>query len=633
MRAPFRLTLPVRVLAAATLGIGGLTFAAWLKHIPQGTAPAVEAGFASPAAARALGARWRQSRRPETERSYAQALLAAGLSDELLNAIAADGLFAMDPETRSLFRAEALLRLYRYTDAVAEASASDLADNPYAAFIRVRARAGAGGGLDRDALALATRGPAALAREAWLMRARAALDDSDFATADASLKRAAEAGATRARIEPFKIERDIRAGRTAPASAALAARAESLAAMAAGRGETLPDYEGLRLAAMLALRAGDGREAARLADRALLGTPGGRDAPLAAFAKWMAGDSAQAEAILSAHLRTAPGDYIARDLAAAVAFERGEEKEGAAQLAELEVSNAALAAFRRMRRASAQREFDKALAAAAQISDGKSLHGAASAVLGAGAVTPRLPEPADADRALAALGAAADQRSVRAAVSALLGARRSPVDLAAAAAALARAGLDDEAAALAFDASRAADDFFAPVALRAALLEKKGRPAEALGHLEVFAAKNAGHAPARIARARLLLRLDDVETAVAAFAALNPAAIFAEEAPALDYARAATLAGEPWRRAMIDAASAALAPGERLGRVLEAAGEDAAAAKVYRDALIDDPDSADLARAYRDVMTRQGRAEDAEALFAAIARRRPAPAAGEPGGA
>jgi hypothetical protein len=633
MRAPVRISTSARLVAAALFGIGGLAFAGALSIVPREAAPAIDAEFVSPAAARALGARWRQTRRPDLERSYAQALLAAGLSDELLSAVAKEDLFAKDPETRALFRAEALLRLYRYTDAVAEAAAPALADNPYAAFIRVRARAGAGGGLDRDALTLATRGPSELAREAWLLRARAALDESDFATADASFKRAAEAGATKARIEPFKIERDIRAGKTAAAAAALAARAESLAKMAAGRGETLPDFEGLRLAAMLALRAGDGREAARLADRSLLGTPGGHDAPLAAFAKWMAGDSAQAEAILSAHLRAAPGDWIARDLAAALAFEQGEEKAAAAHLAELEVSNTQLAAFRRMRRAMAKRNFDAALAAAGDISAGKPLYGAAAALLGAGAVTPRLPEPADADRLLAALADAADQRTARAAVSALLAARRSPVDLAAAAAALARAGLDDEAAALAFDASRAAGDFYSPVALRAALLEKKGRTAEALGHLEVFAAKNAGHAPARIARAQLLLRLDDIEGAVAAFAAVEPSAIFADEAPALDYARAASIAGDPWRQAMIGAASAALPRGERLGRALEAAGEDAAAAEVYRDALIDNPDSADLQRAYRNVMIRQGRLDDAEALFAAIARRRPAPAAGEPGGA
>lgn len=633
MRAIVKSSLPVRLVAAVALGIGGLFFAGTLAGPARDTAPAVDAAFVSPAAARALGARWRQSRRADVERDYAQALLAAGLSDELLSAVATDGLFATDPETRSLFRAEALLRLYRYQDAVAEASGPALADNPYAAFIRVRARAGAGGGLDRDALTLATRGPAELAREAWLLRARAALDESDFATADASLKRAAEAGATKARIEPLKIEGDIRAGRTAQAAAALAARAESLAEMAARRGEALPDYEGLRLAAMLALRAGDGREAARLADRALLGTPGGRDAPLAAFAKWMAGDNAQAEAILAAHLRAAPEDWVARDIAAALAFERGEQEEGAARLAGLEASNAPLAAFRRMRRASAQGDFDAALKAAEGFSGGKTLYGAASVLLGAGAPTPRLPEPANADHALAALNAATDQRSARIAVSTLLGARRSPVDLAAAAAALARAELDDEAAALAFDASRAASDFYAPVALRAALLEKKGRTAEALGHLEVFAAKNAAHAPARIARAQLLYRLDDVETAVAAFAAIEPAAVFAGESQALDYARAASLAGEPWLQAMINAASAALPRGGRFGRVLEAAGEDAAAAEVYRDALIENPDSADLARAYRDVMARQGRLEDAEALFAAIARRRPLPATVEQGGA
>ena len=632
MRVRARISPPVRLLAAALLAVGGLGLASALNSAPRKAAPAVEGGYISPAAARALGARWRDARRPDLEREYAQALLAAGLSGDLLTAVAADGLFANDPAARALFRAEALLRLYRYKDAAAEASAPALADNPYAAFIRVRARAGAGGGLDRDALTLATRGPAALAREAWLLRARAALDESDFATADASLKRAAEAGATKARTEPFRIERDIRAGKTA-AAAALGARAQSLAKMASRRGETPPDIEGMRLAAMLALRAGDGREAARLADRAQLGTPGDRDAPLAAFAKWMAGDRAQAEAVLAAHLRAAPGDFVARDLAAALAFEQGEDKAGEAHLAALEISNRPLAAFRRMRRAAARGDFDGALRAARGFSAERRFQGAAAALLGAGAATARLPEPSDADRALAALAGAADQRSARAAASALLGARRSPVDLAAAAETFAQLGLDEDAAALAVDASRAAAGFYAPVALRAAILERQGRTAEALGHLEIFAARNAGHAPVRIARARLLLRLDEIDAAATAFAAIDPAALFADEGAALDYARAAALAGEPSRWAMTAAAKAALAPGETLGRVLEAAGDDAAAAETYRDALIDHPDSADLQRAYREVMIRQGRLDDAEALFALIARRRAGPEAGEAGGA
>lgn len=636
MRASLRLSTPVRVLAACVLAAGGLTFAAALKDVPRAASPAIEAEFVSPAAARALGARWRQYRRADTERSYAQALLAAGLPGELLNAVATDGLFAGDPAARALFRGEALLRVYRYEDAIAEASDPLVADNPYAAFIRVRARAGSGGGLDRDALRLATRGPAALAREAWLLRARAALDASDLATADASFKRAAEAGASKARIEPLKIERDIRAGKAGAAAAALAARADSLAALASARGEMLPDYEGLRLAAMLALRAGDGREAARLADRANLATPGGQEAPLAALAKWMAGDRAQAAAIVAVHLRAAPGDWIARDIAAALAFEAGATKEGETHLAELEKSNARLAAFRRLARAQTLRDFDTAYASVAPMSGEAPILGAAAALLGGGALIPRLPEPAEADRALAMLAAAPDQRSARAAVARLLAMRRSPIDLAAGAATLARVGVDDEAAALAFDASRAADHFFAPVALRAGLLEKTGREAEALGSLEIFAARNAGHSPARIARARLFYRLDDIEAAVAAFAATDPAAIFADDEAGLDYALASTLAGDPWRGAMIAAAKASLPAGERLGRLLEAAGDDTAAAEVYRDALIDHPDSANLARAYRKAMERRGRGEDAEALFATIARRRPAapgPAVLEAGGA
>ncbi len=627
MRSPLRLSLPVRLFAATALGAAGLTSASALWPEQQAAAPRIEAAFISPAAARALGARWRETRRPETGRDFAQALLAAGLSNELLRAVENDDLLAEDPLTRDLFEAEALLRLYRHDEALQVAATRGLADNPYAAFIRVRARAASGGGLDRQTLALATRGPAELAREAWLLRARAALNESDFATADASFRRAAEAGASTARLEPFKIERDIRAGKTMEAAAALAARARSLAATAVGRGDILPDFEGLRLAAMLAMRAGDGREAARLADRANLGTPGGPDAALAALAKWMAGDGAQAETILAAHLRAAPGDFIARDLAAALAFEFGKERIGQAHLAALERSHPGLGAFRRLKRAEYMGDLDAAYASLDGLYGEGPILGAGATLLGVGAAIARLPEPLEADRALGALGAAANQRAARAAVTALLDRRRSAVDLAAAAATLARVGALEEAAALAFDASSASPSFFAPVALRAAVLETAGRAAEALGHLDVFAARHRGHAGVRLSRARLLFRQGEIEASATAFSTVDPRLVFADDGAALDYARAAAAAGDPWREVMIAAAEAATPSPAQLARLLDAAGADAGAAEAYRDALVDHPDSTDLAGAYRAVMVRLGREAEADALLAVISRRRPLGAA------
>jgi len=627
MRAPLRFSLPARLVAAAVLAVCGLTGASALWPEPHAAAPRLEAAFVSPAAARAIGARWRETRRVETGRDYAQALLSAGLPNELLSAVARDGLFTEDPYSRALFKAEALLRLYRHSEALEEVSAPEFADNPYAAFIRVRARTAAGGGLDREALAIATRGPAVLAREAWLLRARAALDESDFAAADASFKRASEAGATKARLEPFRIERDIRAGETEQAFEALALRANSLASMAADRGEALPDFEGLRLAAMVAMRAGEGREAARLADRANLAMAGGPDAPLAALAKWMAGDSAQAEAILAAHLRAAPGDWVARDLAAVFAFDSGKAAAGEAHLAYLASMRPRLAAFRQMKRKERAGDYDGAYSSVAGLSGDGPIMGAVATILGAGAVVPLAQDPSDADRALAALQDAGDLRTARVAVKRLLDLRRSAIDLAASAATFAQWDAGDEAAALAFDAAQSADGFFFPVALRARILEAAAREAEALGHLEVFIARHPDHAPARLARASLLYRLDDVQSAAAAFSALEPAVVFADDKAALDYAGACVAAGEPWRTAMLNAANAsALSPAQR-ARILAAAGADAGAAEAYRDALVDDPGSAELAVAYREVMVRLGRDEQADALLAVIYRRRPAEAA------
>lgn len=620
-RTVFRRSLPLRVAAAAALAAGGLALAFSLTDVRRDAGPVIEAPAVSPAAARALGARWRETRRAETGRDYAAALLAAGLADELLGAIATEGLFAEDPAARSLFRAEALLRLYRHEEAIAETAAEPaLADNPYAAFIRVRARAASGGGVDRDALAAATRGPADLAREAWLFRARAALAEGDFAAADASLQRAAEAGAAPARIDLLKIERAIRSGNTAEAAGALAERARRPAAH--GRGAAGPDAEALRLAAMLALRAGDGRAAGRLADRAGLGAPGGPDAPLAAYAKWMAGDKAQADAMISAHLRAAPRDWVVRDLAAARAVAEGRTAEADTHFSALEAINPRLAAFRRMRLAEARRAFDAAYALLPAIAGETLVTGAAAALLGEGAASPLLPEPSPADRARAALAAASQARQAREGAARLFSLRRSPVDLAAASAAFSRASLDEEAAALAAEASRAADGFFAPVALRSALLEKQGRGSDALGLYDAFAARNAAHAPALIARARLLFRLADFEASAAAFAALDPAIVFADHQAALDFAHAAAAAGAPWRDGMLDAARSALPAGERLGRILDAAGDAAGAAAAYREALINDPGAADIASAYRAAMAQQGRSAEADALLEAIARRR-----------
>ncbi len=624
MAMTLRISPPLRIAAALLLAVAGLTLARLLIPPPAPAAPAVDAAFVSPAAARALGARWRQSRRPEDGRAYAQALLASGLNNELVTAVATEGLFSDDDFSRTLFHAEALLRLYRYEDAAALAASPAVADNPYAAFIRVRAIAGLGRGLDRDALALATRGPDDLAREAWLLRARAALDENDFETVDASLKRALESGATAARLEAFRIERDIRSGDAARAREALEARARDLARAATARGEAVPDYEGWRLSAMLALRAGDGREAGRFADRALLAAPGGRDAPLAALAKWAAGDAAQAHAILSAHLRAVPGDWTAQDLAAAFAFAEGKRAEGEAMLAALSTLQPRLAAFRRFQRAAADRDFDAAISAVDGFSGHAPPSGAAAALVGPGAALPFLPEPLRADAALATLAAASESRSVRKGVKALLDLRRSPVDLTVAAEALARTGDREGAAELAREASASAGDFFAPAALLAEIAEAAGRGAEALALHDRFLAADPSRQDAALSRASLLARTAPPAEAAGAFAALDPAVAFSTDEAALAYAQAAAEAGEEARATMLEEAAGILPPA-RLALVREAARDDAGAAIAWREALISAPWADGLAERYRAAMARQGRQADADAFLAAVARRSGAP--------
>jgi len=615
-----RFPLGVRLGAAFLLATSGLSLAAAIYPDARAPGPAVAAAPVSPAAARALGARWRDSRSPEAAHEYAQALLASGLNNELVAAIVKEGLFADDRTARALFRAEALLRLNRYNEAAAIADAPALAGDPYAAFIRVRSIAGAGGGIDQAALSIATRGPEEIAREAWLLRARAALDANDFATLDASLSRAREAGAADARLETCRIERDIRAGDLVRADAALAARAKAIAKAASARGEALFDPEGWRLSAMLALRAGDGREAARLADRALLGTPGTVGAPFAAFAKWAAGDIAQARALLAAHLRAVPGDWAALDIAAAIALAEGNNEDGDAHLAALARLRPRLAAFRRLELAAAAGDFDAAMASVKGLVGDGPLSGAAAALVGPGAALPLLPEPLQADAALAALGAATDLRTARGAVSKLFALRRTPVDLAAAAATLSRTGDTAGAGALALEAMNAAPDFYAPLALRLAVLEEQGRVDEALHLHDLFLIAHPARTDAALGRALLLARSGDAPAAAAAFAALDPAIAFSTDDAALAYAQAATQASEEARALMLASAAQALPPA-RLAGVREAAHDDAGAVIAWRQALIDLPSADGIAERYRAAMARQGREQDAEAFLSAVARR------------
>ncbi len=575
----------------------------------------------SPAKARAIGARWRLVKSDALALRYAEALAAAGLYDELLKELRDGGLLAADERARLLFASEAMLRQRRYDDA--NETARRDGDDPWFSFIRARAHYA----LTPDAKAVfddlqdALRGPDALAAEAWLFRARLALDVNDFETAAAAGRRAREAGAGERHVNAVAIESLIRTGEEAAAARLLAERNRQKRA----------DDADARLAAMISLRQGDARAAARR-----LAAAGGKDGPndlLAALAKWRAGDIAQAYAQAERELILAPQNWMALDLLAAIARDMGKGEEADRLIERLAASRPGLATVRRLR---LQTDPDAAYAALATLSGASDISGVGAALLGADADLPEaLREATQGERALIALAAALAANEVKAidpdSVSA--GGAVDPIVLTFGGAGYEALGEWAKADEMYVRASVVAPDFFRPVMNAADLARRRGANSRAIKLLSRFAEAHPDHVEARLALARAYEAAADFNAAADAYARIAPEILFASPEAARAYAAAATQAGRTAREAMLIAAAAGATDAKILGETLFIAGDDEGAAAALRKALIADPANQEIARRYVEAMTRLGRGDDAQSLLKAIKNQASAGAAVEESGA
>jgi predicted Zn-dependent protease len=602
------------LILAAALGAGGSFLALSNRaddHIFVAKAP-------SAAAARALGARWRAVKTETLGRDYAQALIAAGLYDELLSELTTHGLLAGDREAATLYRAEATLRQGRYAEALAAAGNGEA--NPYLSYARARAAYALTADPQSAAedLSRALRGPEALAADAWLFRARLALDENDLDAAEAAARRANEAGGDKWRADAVFVEKAIRSNELASAASRLKARAKRR------RGaQPADDY---RLAAMIALRHGYARAGASLIDDAR--RAGGDDNHkrlLAALAKWQAGDIAQAWSLVDEQLAVAPTDWMALDLGAGIALASGRTEEAQDLLGRLKKERAALAIFRRFDHAADGAALDGAYEALLTVDDDLSGGGVIAALLGDGAPGPStVREPDEKARQISALALALNKNDTR---KMRLGANRlaaqgEPLAQTLAGAAFIKLGDDAGANRALTAASAAAPDFFAPVARRAASLAGRGDVEAAASALQVFLNRHDSDARALMQLAALEAKSGDDAGAVASFEKISPSVLFADDDAAMLYAAAARNSGPNATRIMLDAARDGAATAKIFGRISLAAGDDEGAAAAFRRALIGDPADTDLPVLYLEAMTRLGRAEEAQSLLSEIVRRR-----------
>lgn len=607
-------TAAILGLAAAALAVAAVT-----RFAPKAPA-AVE--VMTPGKARAIGAKWRAARTADLERDYAQALVAAGLYDDLLAEISEQGLFSDDPETARLFRAEAALRQGRFLDAFADASGRD--DNPYFAFVRARARYNLTA-TARDAmndLNLALRGPDDLAGEAWLVRVRFALDENDFETADAALRRAEEAGASADRIEALRIERRIRSGDLGEAAKMYEARA--------ARFQSVLDHEGLRLAALQSLINGDASAATRFADLARDGMKGAERVDLlAALSKWRAGEPAQAAQLTNQRLAAAPKDWVALDLAYEIARDMKRDDAAGEFLRRLGETRPDLA-YVRMNRAGASA--DQLAAAVRRIKEQPLIRGAGATLMGADR---RLVSPGEAtDRevaiiALAAAIASGDAAAMRRAAE-KAAEDGAPLSLAIAGDALSLAGDSAGAAGRWKSAIALAPDFYAPVERFAAALEAAGDFKAATLALRRFTTENPSHVDARFALARLLSTMGEFADAADTYGSIPPTHIFASAELAQEYGAVARKAGPAETEKMIRTAKAVAISPRVLGFALAAAGDKQGAATVLRRAVIADPADSALVSLFEATMTDLGRRDEALSLIGEIERRKARETEGDP---
>ena len=303
--------------AAFSLAVGAF-FVLLLKSSQTVSSPVLtpkafgEALYASGAyaqSAQTLRANYQLSPTLENQLALMTALYASGGYESVLELALSD-----HPDVRAvrLLKSEALIRLHRYADArtLALRLLSQDAADAEALFVLARCDYALGDFASADKyLQSVIRAQTRLAPEAWMLRARMALDGGDDALALSAAERAEEAGADQQRASVIAIEAMIRSGRRNEAQAALSRRATLMSAH--GRF----DPYGLYLSGLLSLATNDIAKAARTFNVIEPWLRYEIRGPLIlAAVNWRAGDRAQAKDLLEQYLVNAPDDWVSLDL-------------------------------------------------------------------------------------------------------------------------------------------------------------------------------------------------------------------------------------------------------------------------------------------------------------------------------
>lgn len=548
---------------------------------------------------------------------YAEALLALGRYDSFFQLLKDEPLASDETRTALLLRAEGLTRLNRYDEALRELDAFEASDplGTAASLLRARALYRADAGKADAAVAELHRAVAsqpAVAAEAWMLRARIALDVGLLGDAQAAANRALESGAPGLRVAALHAEASMRAG-----DVDVAERLILKNLLRKSHAARAPAPETERLLALVDLARGRPQDAARRLDRIASWLDQEPRGPLLrALAKFESGETAQGEQLLRRFVADHPNDWVARDLALEARVGEPEP-----HLSALDRTRPGLAAARRLIAARAASDEAAVYAAATSAGFGRDVFGGGARSFLLGARDKSILAPADLGLAGLRAAEAAPLRETRRLVDAQLAMRRGAADLLVSAMLLAADGDTSSAADLVRQAAPAGVWTWTAAA-QVAALSPRAEAARLLADFLSLQPDSLG------ARTRLAKLIDDGSGPADAAAVLDPAAEALAMAGSLEdavfYVRILVGAGR-----LADADVFAAAAAQRLlravdrARMAEALGDMRTAAHHYRQALIAHDAGHDPAAGYARAKIALGEAAEAAALLGQAALRRP----------
>ena len=524
----------------------------------------------------------------------------------------------------ALLRAEALLKLHRYAEAK-NIALDLLTDNVFdgeAEFVIARSAYALGEKeAAQDRLKSALRNLGSNAGEAWMFRARMAIDGDEYALARSAGARALETGVSEDRVEALGIETLIRKGELDQAERALSSRKSRLQ----NRFSTTTaafDLQGLYLEAEMLNARNKTVEAARAFEVISPWLKNEIRGPLRLAAiNWKAGDLAQAAALLKDYLQETPNDWVGLDLYAAFFAATGDFDTAFNAIEQLSIEEPSLGQFRRFKTELAAKSYDSAYATifdASLAEEGRELitaqqflfgdHGHASTEVEQYTWLATLVRENDVNGAIAFADNTAGSK---------------PLEFVLTGAAYLRAS-DFQNAVIMFDrALKVAPDFHQALTHRTLADIYIEEYANARKRLTAILEDNPDDISARMLLARVLRVENKVGNAVAlleshenALLAVPQNALFyADLLQKTDATAQLTSFSDLARRAAPEALSTA--------RLVEMSGRLSEAAKAYRAALLAEPDDGARARNYGRIMESLGRELEAISLLDTLVRRNP----------